>query len=231
MIARIFALLSELAGSILPVLLLLIFFQGVVLRRPFPNGPTLLFGGFLAAFGLLALVHGLRITMQPLGETVSAGLVEARNVPLFLLFALLLGFSVTLAEPSLITLARQVEELTSGALGRGLFTFAVASGVALGTAVGTVRILFGLEATPFFIPALAIVLSLTYFAPERYTALAFDAAMATTGPFTVALFLGIAAALGRSDALLFGFGILTMAGLGTIISVLLLGITLGLLGR
>jgi hypothetical protein len=97
--------------------------------------------------------------------------------------------------------------------------------------VGAARIVLGIETTPFFIPALALALVLTFFAPERYTGLAFDAALATTGPVTVplavALGSGLALALDRGDILVFGFGLVAFAALGSILCVLALGIFLG----
>jgi Protein of unknown function (DUF1538) len=89
----------------------------------------------------------------------------------------------------------------------------------------------GIEVTPFFIPALALALVLTFFAPERYTGLAFDAALATTGPVTVplavALGSGLALALERGDILIYGFGLVAFAALGVVLGVLVLGIVLG----
>jgi hypothetical protein len=146
-------------------------------------------------------------------------------------FGAALGYGVTLAEPALRILAERVEELTGGALGSTLFTQTVAVGVAVGMAVGAARIVLVIEVTPFFIPALALVLVLTFFAPERYTGLAFDAALATTGPVTVplavALGSGLAMALDRGDILVFGFGLVAFAALGPILAVLALGILLG----
>lgn len=232
---RVGGLLREVLTSFLPIVGMLLLFQFAILRRPLAQWREIMVGLGLTVLGLMAMLHGLRLGLLPLGESVAAALIAARNVPLILGFALLLGVTATLAEPALLTMANQVEDLSSGALGRSVFLYTVACGVGFGTMVGTTRILFGIEATPYFIPALAAVLVLTYFAPERYTALAFDAALATTGPVTVTLVIalgtGLAAALGRNDTLLYGFGLVTMAALGPITAVLSLGILLNLLGR
>lgn len=232
---RVGSLLREVLTSFLPIIGLLLVFQLVILRRPLLNWRETLLGLALTALGLVALVHGLKMGLWPLGESVSSALISARNIPLILGFALLMGVTTTLSEPALLAMASQVEEWSSGSMRRSLFLNTVALGVGVGTMVGTTRILLGIEATAYFIPSLAIVLVLTYFAPERYTALAFDAALATTGPVTVTLVIalgaGLATALGRSDTLLYGFGLVTMAALGPIIAVLSLGILLGIVGR
>jgi hypothetical protein len=171
------------------------------------------------------------VGLTPLGEAASGALAQRRSLFLVVAFGVALGYGATLAEPALRILADRVEELTGGVLGTTLFVQTVAIGVALGLAVGSARIVLGIEITPFFIPALALALVLTFFAPERYTGLAFDAALATTGPVTVplavALGSGLALALGRGDILVYGFGLVAFAALGPILCVLVLGILLG----
>ncbi len=232
---RVGGLLREVLTSFIPIVGMLLVFHLAVLRKPLLQWREISLGLVLTLVGLMALLHGLRLGLLPLGESISSALISARNLPLILVFALLLGVTATLAEPALLTMAAQVEELSSGSLGRNLFLYTVALGVGIGAMVGTTRILFGIEATPYFIPSLAVVLVLTYFAPERYTSLAFDAALATTGPVTVTLVIalgaGLATALGRHDTLLYGFGLVTMAAMGPIIGVLSLGILLNLLER
>ncbi|MFP5501403.1 MAG: DUF1538 domain-containing protein [Candidatus Sericytochromatia bacterium] len=234
MLTRLVGILGEVSRGAIPILALLLIFQLVVLRKPLENWREMAIGFVFALIGLVALVYGLRYGILPLGSSVANSLVDARSAPLILLFAFLLGLTVTYAEPALLTMGEEMDQLTSGAVSKGLFLNTVAIGVALGTVAGTSRILFGVIATHYFIPVLAIVLVLTYFTPEKYTAIAFDAALATTGPITVTLVIalgtGLALALGRSEVLLYGFGLVTMAALGPILTVLILGIILGRLG-
>lgn len=217
--------------SVAPVIGILLVFQLVVLRQPLENWREIAVGLALTVIGLVIFLKGLEIGLTPLGESASEALAQRRSLTLISIFGLALGYGATLAEPALRILADRVEELTAGTLGSTLFVQTVAVGVALGLAVGSARIVLGIEATPFFIPALALILVLTFFAPERYTGLAFDAALATTGPVTVplavALGAGLALALDRGDVLIFGFGLVAFAALGPILSVLTLGILLG----
>ena len=234
MLQRLAAISAEVGFALAPILGLLLVFQLVVLRRPIPRWPEVFSGLLFAAVGLVLLIYGLRFGILPLGEVIAASLLEARTVTLILAFGFLLGFTVTYSEPALVTMADQIDVLSSGAMSRRLFMVTVACGVAAGTLIGTTRILLEIHATSYFIPLLAVTLVLTYFAPERYTALAFDAAFATTGPLTVSLVIalgtGLATAMGRSDTLLYGFGMVTMAAIGPMVSVLLLGIILGMRG-
>jgi hypothetical protein len=217
--------------SVAPVIGILLVFQLIVLREPLQNWREIAVGLTLTVAGLVIFLKGLEVGLTPLGEAASGSLAQRRSLFLIVAFGLALGYGATLAEPALRILSERVEELTAGALGSNLFTQTVAVGVALGLAVGSTRIVLGVEVTPFFIPALALALVLTFFAPERYTGLAFDAALATTGPVTVPLAIalggGLALALDRGDVLIFGFGLVAFAALGPVLCVLLLGIVLG----
>ena len=224
-------LLGEGLRSVAPVIGVLLLFQLVVLRTPLENWREIAAGLALTVVGLVVFLKGLEIGLTPLGEAASEALAQRGSLFLVILFALALGYGATLAEPALRILAERVENLTGGALSATLFVQTVAVGVALGLAVGASRIVLGVEVTPFFIPALALALVLTFFAPERYTGLAFDAALATTGPVTVPLAValggGLALALKRGDVLIFAFGLVAFAALGPVLCVLALGIVLG----
>lgn len=217
--------------SVAPIIGILLVFQLVILREPLRNWKEVSVGLVLTVVGLAIFLKGLEIGLTPLGESAAGALAQRGSLVLVVLFGLALGYGATLSEPALTILAERVEELTAGALGTTLFVQTVAVGVALGVAVGAARIVLGVEITPFFIPALALAIVLTFFAPERYTGLAFDAALATTGPVTVPLAIalgsGLALALGRGDILVFGFGLVAFAALGPILCVLILGIILG----
>lgn len=217
--------------SVAPVIGILLVFQFLVLRQPLENWREIAVGLVLTVVGLVIFLKGLEIGLTPLGEAASGALAQRRSLVLVVIFGVALGYGATLAEPALRILAERVEELTAGALDTTLFVQTVAVGVALGMAVGAARIVLGIEVTPFFIPALALAIVLTFFAPERYTGLAFDAALATTGPVTVPLAValggGLALALDRGDILVFGFGLVAFAALGPILCVLVLGILLG----
>lgn len=224
-------ILGEGLRSVAPVIGILLVFQFLILRQPLENWREVAVGLVLTTIGLVIFLRGIEMGLTPLGEAAANALAQRGSFVLVVLFGAALGYGATLAEPSLRVLSVQVENLTAGALGTTLFVQTVAVGVALGISVGAARIVLGIEATPFFIPALALALVLVFFAPERYTGLAFDAALATTGPVTVPLSLalgsGLALALDRGDVLVYGFGLVAFSALGPILCVLVLGIILG----
>lgn len=224
-------ILGEGLRSVAPVIGILLVFQFLILRQPLENWREVALGLVLTTVGLVIFLKGIELGLTPLGEAAANALAQRGSLFLVIVFGAALGYGATLAEPSLRVLSVQVESLTGGALGTTLFVQTVAVGVSIGVAVGAARIVLGIEATPFFIPALALALVLVFFAPERYTGLAFDAALATTGPVTVPLSIalgsGLALALDRGDILVYGFGLVAFSALGPILCVLVLGIMLG----
>lgn len=228
---RALAYLLDGLRSMTPLIVLVVLAHAGLRRRP-PEAVWDVVGGLVAAaLGIVALTYGLRHAIAPLASDIGESLVAQHGKGGVLAFVCILGVVATIAEPALVTMATEVEALSGNELPSRLFIGVVAAGVGLGAVGGAARILYGATATDFFIPLLATILVLTYFAPERYTALAFDAALATTGPLTVTLVVtlgtALAAAQGRTDILLHGFGLTTLTAIGPMILVLLFGIVVG----
>ncbi|MCV6608254.1 MAG: DUF1538 domain-containing protein, partial [Campylobacterales bacterium] len=137
-----------------------------------------------------------------------------------LLFAWILGFGATLAEPALNALGMTVQNLTQGVFKKSTLMYAVSFGVGSGIAIGIAKIIFDIPLGYLLLPFYAIAVIFTYFSTEEFVNIAWDSAGVTTGPITVplvlAMGLGFGNALGASD----GFGILSMASIGPIICVL-----------
>jgi hypothetical protein len=139
-------------------------------------------------------------------------------------FGAALGFGATVAEPALNAMGTTVQTLTDGAFPRKVLMRAVASGVAIGTAVGVFKVIFDLPIANLLLPAYAVALVLTVLADEIYVNLAWDAAGVTTGPVTVPLVLAMGLGIGKTMQSIDGFGILALASVGPVISVLAVGL-------
>ena len=128
-----------------------------------------------------------------------------------------------MAEPALNAMGVTVESLTDGAFPRRLLIQAVAVGVALGIALGVAKVLFHWPIMPLLLGGYTAALAGTLWSSEEYVALAWNSAGVTTGPVTVPLVLALGLGLGQAVGAAEGFGILAMASLGPIVSVLLVG--------
>jgi len=170
-------------------------------------------GGLVpAAFTQLDVVSG-----SPL-YTFTTGLLVA------LVFAWLLGFGATMAEPALNALGLTVQNLTNGAFRKSVLMYSVSLGVGTGISLGVVKIVFALPIAYLLIPGYLIAAVLTYFSTEEFVNIAWDSAGVTTGPVTVPLVLAMGLGFGDAVGAVEGFGILSMASIGPIIFVMLTGI-------
>jgi hypothetical protein len=223
--------------DVLPILLLIIFFQLVVLKQPVPHLKKMIVGGIYVVLGLALFLMGLEKALFPVGKIMASQLSD----PLFIgvaeedltnwksyywiyMFAALIGFSTTIAEPSLIAVAVKADEVSGGTINPWGLRITVAIGVAFALALGTFRIVTG---TPLFIYIMVgyiIVIIQTFFAPKKLIALAYDSGGVTTSTVTVpivaALGLGLSSAVPGRNSAIDGFGLIAFASLFPIIAVL-----------
>ncbi|MDO8891565.1 MAG: DUF1538 domain-containing protein [Sulfurimicrobium sp.] len=226
--------------AILPLTLFLWLVQYWWLKEPVKEGKVLVYGITLAVMGMMLFNVGLDYGLTPLGSQ-AGGMVPAafapypaiQDSPLYpywtgigiaLLFALLLGFGATVAEPALNAMGVTVQNLTDGAFTKKLLIRAVAVGVGLGVALGVAKVIFAIPIVLLLIPAYLLTLALTVISSEEYVNLAWDSAGVTTGPVTVPLVLALGLGLGKAVGAQDGFGILAMASVGPILSVLVTGL-------
>jgi len=141
-----------------------------------------------------------------------------------LLFAFVMGYGATLAEPALNALGITVEELTVGTFKKALLMQAVAIGVGLGMCFGMAKLIWNIPLFWMLLPAYIVVLILTWFATEEFVNVGWDSAGVTTGPITVPLVLAMGLGVGGQLGVVEGFGILAMASAWPILCVLVMGI-------
>lgn len=227
------ALLLATARDVLPVLLLLMFFQKAVLRRPIPRLKRVLAGFGLVLVGMTCFLGGLDLALFPLGRTMALQLAEAAQTGgaaswvdygWVYLFAFCIGFSTTIAEPSLIAVAHKASEASRGAISSWGLRLAVALGVAFGIGLGALRIVTGAPLYVFILAGYVVVAVQTFFAPKMIVPLAYDSGGVTTSTVTVplvaALGLGLASHVPGRSPVLDGFGLIAFASLFPIIAVL-----------
>ena len=150
---------------------------------------------------------------------------------LVLAFAWFLGFGATMAEPALNTLGITVQNLTQGVFKKSTLLYAVSVGVAFGITLGLTRIIFDLPLAWLLIPAYLLAVVLTLLSSEEFVNVAWDSAGVTTGPITVPLVLAMGLGIGDAVQMVEGFGMLSMASIGPILSVLVTGLWIRLKTR
>jgi len=226
--------------AIVPLVVFLMLVLRLVLREKLPTPVIIMYGIVLCVMGMIIFNIGLRYGLSLLGEQSGALLSSAfvaidgvHSSPLYpwsvgigiaIVFAWILGFGATIAEPALNALGNTVETLTNGAFEKKLLIYAVAFGVAFGITLGVIKIIFGIHLSSFLLPLYGLALLLTWFSTEEFVNVAWDSAGVTTGPVTVPLVLAMGLGLGNAVDAIEGFGILALASIGPILTVLITGL-------
>lgn len=240
MLMRILQMIIDTSIDVLPIASIIFGFQFLVIRRPIPNLKRVIIGFVYVLVGLSLFLLGLEQALFPLGRLMADQLTnpafiygEAGLIPEVInwkdyywvyIFAFAIGFSTTIAEPSLIAVAIKANEVSGGTVGISGLRISVAIGVAVGIALGSYRIVTGLPIHYFIITGYVIVVIQTFFAPKMIVPLAYDSGGVTTSTVTVplvaALGLGLAETVPGRNVLIDGFGLIAFASLFPIMSVM-----------
>lgn len=214
--------------DLVPIIVVVLFFQLVVIRQPFPDLGQVIIGSLFVVIGLMLFVEGLEMGLFPIGETMAAALAKKGSLFWLFTFAFFLGFSTTIAEPALIAIAQEAAEIAAGAglieahprildryaLGLRL---SVAFSVGLAIIIGVLRILKGWPLYYLIVGGYLLVMLMTIIAPKEIIGLAYDAGGVTTSTITVplvtALGVGLANVIKGRSPLLDGFGLIAFASL------------------
>lgn len=214
--------------SIIPLTVVLALFQIFVLKKPIRDIKEFAIGFILTVVGLHLFLKGVTMTLIPLGDSVGRNLVFIEKRWIILIIGFIIGYAATLVEPGLKTIALEVEELSAGAISNSLIIHVVAIGFGGGMLIGLGKILFNIHYAKVVVPLLILSIVLILLTPEPFGAIAFDAASATTGPVNIpinmAIAVGLASVIEGVDPLLAGFGIVGLTSIGSMVSVLILGI-------
>jgi hypothetical protein len=225
------------ARDVAPIAAVLFGCQYLVIRRPIPHLSRVLLGFVFVWLGLSLFLVGLERALFPLGELMARQLTSDDLLPAsgstarswmdygwVYAFAFAVGAATTIAEPSLIAVGLKAEAISGGAIRPYPFRIAVALGVAVGICLGAVRIVLGFPLAWLIVGAYAVVIVQTIFAPRMIVPLAYDSGGVTTSTITVpivaALGLGLASAVPGRSPLLDGFGMIALASIFPIISVI-----------
>ncbi len=221
-------MLKESFRDLIPLICVVTFFQAVVLQQV-PENIESIFGGILiVGVGLALFVRGLEAGIFPLGETLAEEFAKKKIILGLLIFAFLIGFSTTVAEPALLAIAEKAEIISSGRLDAFWLRIVVAFSVGLAILVGCLRIIWGHPIHYYIISGYLIVLLTTLFTPPEIIGLAYDSGGVTTSTVTVplitALGVGLASNIKGRNPIIDGFGLIALASVSPMIFVQLYGV-------
>jgi hypothetical protein len=241
LVKRLISSLADSARDLLPIVLVIIFFQLVVLHQPIPNLGSMLMGSLLVLFGLTLFIEGLNLGLFPLGEGMAWDFARKGSLTWLLLFAFALGFGTTVAEPALIKIAEEAADVAAvGGMipdnqtareeyAQGL-RYTVALSVGFAIVLGVLRIVKGWPVVYLIIGGYLGVILMTAIAPKEIIGIAYDSGGVTTSTVTVplvtALGVGLASSIKGRNPMTDGFGLIAFASLTPMIFVMGYGLLL-----
>ena len=241
---QILVFLKALLGSckdLLPIILVIAFFQFAVLQQPMPNIGDILVGLILVVLGLTFFIYGLEMGLFPIGESMAQAFAKKGSISWLLTFAFCLGFGTTVAEPSLIAVAKEAAIVAASG---GIITdtaesqlsyanglrFTVAFAVGFAIVVGVLRIIRGWPIQYLILGGYVVVVIMTIVAPSWIIGIAYDSGGVTTSTITVplvtALGVGLASAIKGRNPMIDGFGLIAFASLTPMIFVMIYGMVI-----
>jgi hypothetical protein len=231
-------LLRDAVRDLAPIILVIAFFQIIVLQQPFPEIGNVVVGVVCVIVGLALFVQGLKMGLFPIGEALAKAMAHKGSLPMLLLFAFALGFGTTVAEPALIavvgeaaTIAGEAGAIANTTEAKEAYAFwlriTVALSVGAALVLGVFRIVVGWPIQYFIIGGYILVIVITGFAPAEIIGIAYDSGGVTTSTITVplvtALGVGLASTIRGRNPMLDGFGLIALASLTPMIFVMIFG--------
>ncbi len=232
---QIFRLFLDSFRDLLPIILVIGFFQFFVLQQPIPDMEKILLGVLMVVIGLTLFIRGLEMGLFPLGENMAYAFARKGSALWLFLFAFCLGFGTTIAEPALIAVAAKAAEIAATAdvieknkeamqgYAFGL-RLTVALSVGFAIVVGVMRIIRGWPIQNLIIGGYLGVVVMTMFAPKEIIGIAYDSGGVTTSTITVplvtALGVGLASSIKGRNPMTDGFGLIAFASLTPMIFVM-----------
>ena len=218
--------MQEMALSMLPIVVIFFLFQFILLHMNKRSLMKIVIGLIYTYIGLVLFLTGVNIGFSALGSELGKLLSDESLRWLLIPLAMLLGWFIISAEPAVGVLEKQIEEVSAGAIPGKAIKLSLSAAISLAMGFSMLRVLTGISILWFLLPGYIIALSLSFFVPDIYTAIAFDSGGVASGPMTATFmlqfFMGTSAALG-GNVLTDAFGVVAMVAMMPLVSIQLVG--------
>ena len=218
---------GEVAAAMVPICAMFLLFQ--LLTRRFKRTQLLrIVSGLIYTYaGLVMFLTGVNVGFMPAGQLIGAAIAGGGAPFLLIPIGMLMGYFIVGAEPAVHVLVKQVEEVSMGSISQGAMKQGLAIGVAVSIGIAMLRVLTGISILWFLIPGYAVSLALTFFVPQLFTGVAFDAGGVASGPMTATFLLPFA--MGACEAaggnlMTDAFGLVALVAMTPLVTIQLLGL-------
>ena len=177
--------------------------------------------------GLVMFLTGVNVGFMPAGQLIGATIATGESPFLLIPIGMLMGYFIVAAEPAVHVLIKQVEEVSMGSISQSAMRRGLSIGVAVSIGIAMLRVLTGISILWFLIPGYAISLALTFFVPQLFTGVAFDAGGVASGPMTATFLLPFA--MGACEAvggnlMTDAFGLVALVAMTPLVTIQVLGL-------
>lgn len=220
-------MLKEIVVGILPVLIVITLLQFTIVPVDMELYIRFLWSTVFVVIGLFLFLIGIEYGFQQAGENIGRAVVKSGKLRWILFIAVLLGFGVTLLEPDVQVFAEQAASMIES-VDANEFALVIAIGVGLFVGIAFLRMFLKVSIKYILLVGYTLVFILVIFCPTDISAAAFDAGGATTGaltvPFLLSLSMGISSMISKNEKTSGSFGIIGIASIGPILSILIMGV-------
>lgn len=217
----------EVAIALLPVLVFFFVYQRIAGKLSRRDNARIIMGALYTYFGLVIFLTGASCGFMQTGYEIGKSVAESSFSYIIVPVGCLVGYYTVRAEPAVILLQKQVEEITSGAIPRKVLGTALSCGVAISVGVAMLRALTGISLLYFLIPCYGLALLLTLCTPAIFTSVAFDSGGVASGPLTATFLLPLAAGVcdGVGGTIMTdAFGVVAMVAVTPLVTLQILGL-------
>ena len=221
------AYIKEVAVGLSPIILFFIVFQ--LFTRKFHKRTVIktVIGSVYTYIGLVMFLTGVNVGFMPVGNYIGKMLASVGFKWILIPIGMLMGYFIVIAEPAVHVLNKQVEEITNGAVPSKAMMLSLSVGVAVSVGISMLRVLTGISIYWFIIPGYTVAITLSFFVPKVFTAIAFDSGGVASGPMTATFLLpfimGICETVG-GNVLTDAFGVVALVAMTPLITIQFLGL-------
>ncbi|MBQ4068624.1 MAG: DUF1538 domain-containing protein [Lachnospiraceae bacterium] len=218
---------KEMALSLLPIVVFFTLFQLVSREINRHSLIKITVGIVYTYIGLALFLTGVNVGFMSAGNYLGQTIAELSYSWIIVPIGMVIGYFIVLAEPAVFVLTKQVEEMTSGAISARAMGLSLSIGVSVSVGLAMIRVLTGISILWFLIPGYLLALSITFFVPKLFTAIAFDSGGVASGPMTATFLLSFAMGACESlggNIITDAFGIVSMVAMTPLITIQIMGL-------
>ncbi len=217
------SVLKQTTLAIVPLTIVFFVYELILIKLPIARKFSILLGLIITFLGLYLFLFSIEFGITAMGTEIGK-FIQTLSLPMVVVFCVIIGFVITFSEPSVVVLARQVQNATKGNISNIVVLFSIAISMALAILISVLKIVYNINFFYIVLIGYTIALLLMFFVPSLFTGLAFDSGGVASGPMTSAFLLPIMIQFASTNAgALSGFGIIGIVSLSPIIVLQLLG--------